>query len=61
MTVKRLSDLPGDGPDTAYHGGVRRWWMELGNPWFPGQAPPHVEAAYLNSQESRQASEEPKV
>ena len=40
-------DIPGRGPDPAYHGRIRTWWTELGHELFPGQAPPAVEQQYL--------------
>lgn len=45
--AKTHADLPGRGPDPAYHGRIRDWWTGLGNRFFPGQAPPDVEQQYL--------------
>ena len=41
------ADIPGRGPDPAYHGRIRAWGTGQGNPFFPGQAPPDVEQQYL--------------
>jgi hypothetical protein len=41
------ADIPGRGPDPAYHGRIRAWWTGQGNELFPGQAPPAVEEQYL--------------
>jgi hypothetical protein len=53
------ADIPGRGPDPAYHGRIRAWWTELGNPFFPGQAPPDVERQYIEAHPN-ESSDDPK-
>lgn len=44
------ADIPGRGPDPAYHGRIRAWWTgEQGHDSFPGQAPPDAEHQYLEA------------